>query len=58
MKTVTVCANCLCASCWHGIFMCDEAKHAGTVEKTVEELRKLDREHESYYLPYAQEVKE
>jgi len=46
---VTVCDKCLCASCWQGIFMCDEAKFAGTVQKSVAELRKLDLEHEDYF---------
>lgn len=40
-KTVTVCDRCLQASCWEGIFMCDEAQFAGTVEKTVDELKAL-----------------
>lgn len=47
---VTVCDKCFCACCWQGIFMCDEAKWAGTVEKTAAELRALPpREHESYW---------
>ena len=48
-RLVTVCDACLRAACWHGIFMCDEARDAGTVEKTVAELRALKREHSSYY---------
>ena len=48
-RMVTVCDKCLQASCWHGIFMCDEARYAGTVEKPVSELRRLKREHPSYY---------
>lgn len=24
-RLVTVCDHCLCASCWHGEFMCDDA---------------------------------
>lgn len=50
---VTVCDKCLCASCWQGIFMCDEAQNAGVVDKTVGELRALpddgNREHEDYW---------
>jgi hypothetical protein len=46
---VTVCDNCLQASCWQGIFMCDEARDAGVVVKTVAELRKLKLENESYW---------
>lgn len=36
---VTVCDACLRACCWQGEFMCDAAVGAGTVEKTVAELR-------------------
>jgi hypothetical protein len=46
---VTVCSECLMASCWHGEFMCDKSQTAGLVKKTVAELRALDREHESYW---------
>ncbi len=46
---ITVCDKCLQASCWQGIFMCDEAQMAGIVQKTREELRKLNREHPSYW---------
>lgn len=48
-RMVTVCDQCLCASCWHGIFMCDRAQNAGTVEKPVSELRRLGYEDRSYY---------
>jgi hypothetical protein len=48
-ETVTVCSNCLQASCWQGIFMCYESDKAGTVEKTREELKQLDLEHPSYW---------
>jgi len=47
--TVTVCDHCLQASCWQGIFYCDEYQTAGTVEKTIEELRALNLEHPSYW---------
>ena len=40
-RMVTVCDKCLQASCWHGIFMCDEARYAGTVEMPVSELLRL-----------------
>lgn len=36
---VTVCDRCLCACCWQGEFMCEDARKAGTVVKTVAELR-------------------
>ena len=47
---VTVCDSCLQASCWHGEFMCDNAKTAGTVEKTVNELKALGLEHSHYWI--------
>lgn len=43
---VMVCDKCLRAICWHGEMMCDEARGAGLVVKTVAELRKLGFEHE------------
>jgi len=48
-KIITVCNKCLRACCWQGYFMCDEAKYAGTVEKTVSKLKKLDLEHSDYW---------
>lgn len=50
---VTVCDKCLKSSCWQAIFMCHESAYAGTVEKTVAELRALGLEHEDYFVPYA-----
>lgn len=49
--TITVCDFCLRACCWQGVFMCDEAKGAGTVEKTRAELEELSREHPQYWEP-------
>ena len=46
---ILVCDKCLRASCWQGIFMCDDAQKAGTVEKTVDELCKLKLEFPSYW---------
>lgn len=46
---ITVCDKCFTACCWHGDFMCDEARYAGTVEKSVGELRKLGLEHPSHW---------
>jgi len=48
-RIITVCSACLQASCWQGEFYCDQYKTAGTVEKTVAELTKLNREHPSYW---------
>lgn len=51
-STITVCSECLRASCWQGEFMCDKARTAGTVEKTREQLAQLNREHPSYWRVY------
>lgn len=48
-KTVTVCDACLQASCWQGVFMCERSTGAGTVEKTLPELREMAREHPSWW---------
>lgn len=48
-RLVAVCDKCLQAPCWQGIFMCDEARTAGVVTKPISELRKLGREHPSYW---------
>jgi len=48
-KKITVCSSCLKASCWQGIFFCQHYLEAGTVEMTVGELKKLGREHPSYW---------
>jgi len=46
---VTVCSACLCASCWHGEFMCSKAVGAGTTTRLRPELDRLNREHPSHY---------
>ena len=47
---VTVCSVCRRACCWHGMFMCDEAVGAGTVDVRASQLRKENNgEHPSYY---------
>lgn len=46
---VTVCSACLQASCWWGEFYCDEYKTAGTVDKTVAELKALNLEHPDHW---------
>jgi hypothetical protein len=50
--TVTVCDQCLRVTCWQGLFMCDGARDAGLVQKTVKELKALGREHPSYWARY------
>ena len=42
---VTVCDRCRCASCWHGEFMCEVSRDAGTIEVRASTLLKEDREH-------------
>lgn len=46
---VTVCDACLRACCWRGFLFCDEYLQAGTVEKTVAELKRLAFEHPDYW---------
>jgi hypothetical protein len=46
---ITVCDRCLRACCWDGHFVCDDAREAGTVNKTRAELIALDREHPNYW---------
>lgn len=47
---VIVCDNCLRACCWAAIFMCDESfSIAGTTTMTIGELKKLKREHPTYF---------
>lgn len=47
--TMTVCDRCLCVCCWHGEFMCESAKFAGTKEITVGVARGLDRENPTWW---------
>jgi hypothetical protein len=48
-RKITVCAECKRATCWWGLFYCEKAKTAGTVEMTVSDLRGLGLEHPSYW---------
>lgn len=48
---VTVCSECLRASCWLGYFYCDNYRSAGLTTKTVSDLRKINREHPCYWRP-------
>ncbi len=43
--TITVCAACVQASCWQGIFFCEDSTHAGTVDKRREALAARALEH-------------
>jgi hypothetical protein len=44
-RLVTVCSACLTAACWNGEFCCQDHLTAGTVERTVRDLRALGQEH-------------
>lgn len=48
-RLVTVCASCKQASCWQGIFYCENYKTAGIVDMPISELKKLKLEHPSYW---------
>lgn len=51
METVTVCDKCFQASCWQGIFLCDESRDAGVIEMLKSELAKLGYESPHYWEP-------
>lgn len=46
---ITVCDKCFRASCWQGVFLCEESMSAGTVEKTIDELKGLALEHADFW---------
>ena len=46
---ITVCADCLKACCWQGIYMCETSFNADIMYKTKEELEKLNLEHPQYW---------
>ena len=46
---VTVCNKCFQASCWQGIFMCQRAQNAGTVDMFIEDLMKMGLEHPDHW---------
>lgn len=47
-EQITVCSECLCSSCWQGIFMCDKSRTANIIKMTKRDLIKLNKEHISY----------
>lgn len=49
MKYVTVCASCLRASCWLGLFYCDNYKTAGLTVISHRKAAAMKLEHKSYY---------
>lgn len=46
---VEVCSACLCASCWHGEFMCQVSDNAGTRKMKASELRRMGLENEDRF---------
>lgn len=46
---ITVCDKCLQASCWQGVFMCQESLHAGITQKRRDELEVMGLENPSYW---------
>ncbi len=48
-RKVTVCAECLMASCWLSIFICEKYRSAGTTELTVRRLHSLAYENPQYW---------
>ena len=47
-EDIVVCDKCHTASCWHGIFLCDESRNAGTTTLKRKELIEKKLEHPSY----------
>lgn len=45
---IYVCDKCLQASCWAGIFMCDESRTAGLYRARKGDLKRLGRESVDY----------
>lgn len=48
-RTVNVCDKCFQSSCLRGEFFCDDAWLAGTIEKKIDELKKLGLENPDYW---------
>jgi len=46
---ITVCAECLQASCWLAEFVCDEYRSANIVKLPVSRLRELNQEHPDWW---------
>ena len=48
---VTVCAECLRASCWQAVFQCEAWRTASTKQMRVAELRALALESSHHWAP-------
>lgn len=49
-RMITVCDECLRASCWQALIMCYRSGRAGTVRLPERTLESLGREHRDYWL--------
>jgi hypothetical protein len=49
MIKVVVCNQCLRASCWQGVWLCEASWKAGVVHKTIGELKSKKAEAPSYW---------
>jgi hypothetical protein len=49
-RMIVVCAACLRASCWQGVFYCDDYQHVGIVRYSMRELVALNLEDPSYWV--------
>lgn len=49
---IIVCNECLRASCWQGIFMCDNAKKAGIIENPVGIMSTIYRKPDQIIQPW------
>ena len=48
-KYATVCGECLRASCWQGVFMCENSTTVESYQIDIEYLRSRNLEHPSYW---------
>lgn len=48
-RKIAVCSACKRASCFQGVFFCEEARGASVACLSIEVLRALDREHRDYW---------
>jgi len=47
--SITVCSECKRASCWLGLFLCEKAHSASTIEVSIEQLQEWKLEHPDYW---------
>ena len=48
-RPIMVCSACKQASCWYGLFMCNESQSAGVISIPIRELKNLGLEHPDYW---------